>query len=88
VITELKLCRGSIRVNLEILKVIFRNIYSFLSKLKIESSHPLVARIWELAAEIISNDSSFVLWAIKFRFEMLKKETELNSLDFLKLVFA
>lgn len=32
---ELRLCRGSIRANLEILKVIFRSLYVFATRLKI-----------------------------------------------------
>jgi hypothetical protein len=58
------------------------------AKLKIDATHSLVTKAWELAVEIIKNDSSFELWAIKFRFDMEKKEKELTSLEFLKLTFA
>lgn len=59
-----------------------------MAKLKIDATHSLVAKAWELAAEIIKNDSIFELWAIKFKFDMEKKEKELTSLEFLKLTFA
>lgn len=32
-----------------------------------------MAKIWELTAEIIKNDKTYELWAIKFQFELEKQ---------------
>lgn len=49
VMVELRLCRGEVRANLEILKVIFGSIYPFIERLRLPPNHPLEAAILTLA---------------------------------------
>jgi hypothetical protein len=69
--------------------VIFSNIFGYLRQLHLTASKELVRTLLELVEEIISRDSTFSLFAIKFSFDIAEKERELGQpLAFLKHVFG
>ena len=64
---ELKLSQRKVRASLEMLKIIFKNIYPYVKALKLNYNR-VVEAIYKLMDSMLHRDSTYELFAIKFEF--------------------
>jgi hypothetical protein len=68
------------------LKIIFKNIFSYIRSLKIQH-HPKIEEIHKYIELILKQDNTYELFAIKFEFDLQEISQQMQPLEFLKYMF-